>query len=318
MKKALKIVGYILAGLLLLAVLAAAFIHFRGMPKAEFIAPDLAIEADSAMLARGAALVSTVCAYCHRGPNGALEGKLMADAGPLGIFYAPNITRHPKSEASKYNDGELAYLLRTGIKKDGHISLPFMPRLASMSDYDLNSIIAFLRSDAPIVQASENRTPSQKYTLLTKFVGPMMMKTLPYPQKTITSPPLSDSVAYGRYLAISALECYGCHSASFETNDIANPEKSLGYMAGGNLVEDEDKKLIPSANLTPHPNLGIGSWTADQFAECVRNGRRPDGTMVSSAMPKLNAFSHEEIKTIWAYLQTLAPNAHDVRQAAAK
>lgn len=319
MKKVWKAAGYLLAGLVLLIALAAVFIHFRELPKAEFAAPDLVIHPDSAMLARGAALVHSTCVHCHSGPNGTMEGKLMADTGPLGVFYAPNITRHPNSKLAKYTkDGELAYLLRTGIKKDGFISLPFMPRFAKMSDDDLNSIIAFLRSDAPILQASDKLPPPQQYTLLAKAIAPMMMKTLPYPQKPIETPPLSDAVAHGRYLVTSVLECYTCHSASFETNDIANPEKSEGYMAGGNPLEDENKHIVHSANLTPHIAKGIGAWTADQFVDGVKYGRRPDGSMVSSAMPKFSAISDEEIKTIWAYLQTLPPNTHDVKQVAVK
>lgn len=315
MKKVFKVTAYVLGGFLLLIGLAALFFQFRGLPRAEVKAPDLNIQADSAMLARGAMLVHSTCTHCHRGPNGSLEGKFMADAGPLGVFYAPNITHHPSSALSKYSDGELAYLLRTGVKRDGYVSLPYMPRFAEMSDQDLHSIIAYLRSDAPVMEASDKPSTPQQYTLLTKAVGSMMMQTLPYPEKPVVAPPLSEQVAYGRYLVTNVLECYGCHSSSFETNNIAHPEKSEGFLGGGNPIEDEDRNIVLSANITPDPQHGIGSWNADQLVACVKTGRRPDGTMVSSAMPKFSAIPDEEIRAIWAYLQTVPPIAQKIQQA---
>jgi muramoyltetrapeptide carboxypeptidase LdcA involved in peptidoglycan recycling len=52
-------------------------------------------------------------------------------------------------------DGELEYLVRTGVKANGQYVPPWMPKQPRMADEDLHSIVAFLRSDDPMVAATE-------------------------------------------------------------------------------------------------------------------------------------------------------------------
>ena len=59
----------------------------------------------------------------------------------------------------------------------------------------------------------------------------------------------SDEMAWGRYLVV-ALDCYGCHSADFKTVNILQPEKTPGYLGGGNQLVDLRGKPIWSANIT--------------------------------------------------------------------
>ena len=199
------------------------------------------------------------------------------------------------------------YLLRTGIKRTGQFAAPFMPRFNHLSDEDVKSIIAYLHSDASRVQPVDVQQPAQQPTLLAKVVLNLGMKPLPYPEVTVTAPPKTDEVAYGKYLVTQAMMCYMCHSASFETNDELTPENSEGYLAGGTMVRNpQDRSVItPSANLTMHPELGLGQWTEEQFANAVRFGQTADGQGLTSAMPKFTLMTDEDISAIWAYLQTV-------------
>lgn len=304
MKKVLKITGYILGGLLAVILLFAAYIYFGPMPTYEVKAPDLKITADSALLAEGRRIVLNHCAHCHRGPDGKLSGDLWANDDMLGKLWSANITRHPEAGIGKYTDGELAYTLRTSIKRNGHAAGPFMT-FPLLSDQDLAAVIAFLRSDAPEVQPSERRQPPSELTFMGRMFFKMIVKPLEYPAKPIVAPAPADQVAYGRYLATGRWDCYRCHSASFETNNDLEPEKSVGYFGGGNPVSDKDGNTALSANITPDRETGIGAWTEAQFNEAVRFGKRPDGSGLSHLMPPMPALTDAEISALWAYLQTV-------------
>ncbi len=307
MKKALKIIGIVLGAVVLLIAAVALYFNIKGIPHYEVNAPDITVELDSARVARGEFIVNQTCAICHLGDDGNFSGRLMEKDPDFGTFYAQNITQHPEAGIGKYTDGELMYLFRTGIKRDGQYALPFMPRFNHMSDEDVKSVIAYLRSDARRVQPVDVKQPPQEPTLLAKILANLAFKPLPYPGKEIIAPAPTDKVAYGKYLLTGVLECYGCHSESFETVDVINPENSPGYLAGGNMLKHPqfETELVPSANITMHPEKGLGKWTEEQFAQAVRFGQGADGKGLSPAMPKYTLLTDEDISAIWAYLQTV-------------
>lgn len=306
MKKAFKIIGYILLGFVVLLLCGAAYIQFSPMPTYEVKAPDLKITPDSIRLAEGRRIVLTDCAHCHRGPDGKLSGDLWANDDMFGKLWSANLTQHPEAGIGRYSDAELAFTLRTGIKRNGCFAGPFM-HFPLLADEDLASIIAFLRSDAPEVQPSERRQPPAEMAFLGKMWMKLLVKPLSYSQKPVIAPPVTDKLAYGRYLVTGKWECYLCHSAGFESNDLFEPEKSKGYFGGGNPITDKENNPVLSANITPDRETGIGSWTEAQFSEAVRFGKRPDGKALSHMMPPFAALSDAEVSAIWAYLQTVPP-----------
>lgn len=311
MKKALKIFGYFILGFFALLLCAAAYIQLAPMPTYKVAPPQLNIVHDSAHIAEGRRIVLTECIECHRGPDGKPSGALWVDDPQLGKLYSANLTQHPEFGLKRYSDAELAYTLRTGIKRDGHFAGPFMlfPRL---SDEDLASVIAFLRSDAPEVQPSDRPKPPAEVKFLGKLWYKLLVEPLPYPEKPIVAPSPSDKVAYGRYLATGKWSCYLCHSANFESNDLLQPEKSPGFFAGGNPIKDLEGNHAPSANITPDRATGIGAWTEAQFSEALRFGKRPDGTPINGAMPAFAMLTDAEVSAIWAYLQTVPAVNHKV------
>lgn len=308
MKKALKILGIILGVTALLLASAAAYVQFAPMPVFEVKPPVVQLPADSASLAKGKNIVELVCAHCHMGADSRLSGRLFnRPTDPFGEIWSANITRHPTKGIGRYTDGELAYLMRTGVNRDGRM-VGYMMCHPNMSDHDLASIIAYLRSDADVTQPVDITHPKPAY--LTSFMGKAIMKLglykpLPYDGQPKTAPSPSDKVAYGRYLATEMYECAGCHSANFETLDPINPEQSPGYFGGGNPIVDEEFNPFPSANLTPSKDHGIGNWTEEQFVTAVRTGVRPDQRLLQHQMPRFARLSDEELSAIWAYLQTV-------------
>ncbi|MCB0561506.1 MAG: cytochrome c [Lewinellaceae bacterium] len=315
MKKTLKILGILMGAIVLIVLFGAATIQFSGIPSYETNPPSLTVEPDSALIAEGKRLATLVCNHCHQAPSGKLEGKFMSDIpAEFGKVWAPNITQFPQSRLAPYTDGELAFLLRTGIKRDGKYAPPWMPKFPHLSDEDLHSIIAYLRSDARELQPSEKVQPAPQPSFLVKLLCRIAFKPLPYPDKTIEAPPITDKVAYGRYLVTSKIDCYSCHSEDFKTMNIEEPEKSGGYLGGGNpmLSPEDGKTVVYSANLTMDKETGIGNWTEEEFIKAVRFGQRPDGKPLRQPMIPFSALSGEEVSAIWAYLKTAPPIRNEV------
>ena len=305
MKKFLKILLGILAVILLIVGGFVGWVSFTGIPSYDPPKiPEITITSDSTMIAHGQKLTVTMCAFCHLGDDGTLSGKKTED-GAFGVIYSKNITRHPEKGIGSWSDGELVYYLRTGLRADGHFSPPYMPPHNHIADEDLNAIIAFLKSDHPMTAASEASHPDQKHSFLAKFLGKVAFKPLPFPESTILVPDPSDQIAYGRYLTLSRYECYGCHSVSFEEVDLIDPEKSGGFLQGGNPFPDEQGNEILSINLTGDPEKGIGNWTEDEFIAAVKWGQGPDGQPVKQPMMPFTLIDSSELRAMLAYLKTV-------------
>lgn len=316
MKQVFRFLGYLLGGLFVIIIGAAAWINFTSLPTYESKSAPVVIPTDSASLAVGKKMVETLCVYCHLGEDGKLSGRPFTPPdSPMGEIWSRNITQHPEKGIAAYTDGELAYLIRTGVRRNGEWAGPFMVN-TKLSDKDLGAVIAYLRSDAPLVQPSESDPPKSKYGFLLKaLVKTGAMEPKFYDIQPVEAPPATEKIAYGKYLATARYFCFGCHSASFETNDDFAPEKSQGYFGGGNLIEDNKFNLVPSANLTMSKKHGLGTWTETQFATAVRTGARPDGRNLSPAMLRFGQLDDEEISAIWAYLQTVPVLENEVARA---
>jgi mono/diheme cytochrome c family protein len=306
MKRIFRIAGVVAAVLIGLAGGVAAFIQLSGIPRYVVDRVELHLEPTPERLARGKKLVTLLCVGCHiDSKTGRLAGHHLADVpAKFGIVYSSNITRHAKRGIGSWSDGEIAYLLRTGVARDGRYVPPWMIKLPHMADDDLNAIIAFLRSDDPLVAPADIAAPPSRPSFLTKVLCRVAFKKLPYPTRRIEAPPQSDTVAYGRYL-IAALDCYGCHSASWESMNIEHPERSAGYLGGGNALIDLGSRPIYSANLTPDEATGIGRWSEVDLGRALRQGFRPNRTPIRAPMAPMPSLSDEEVAALYAYLRSV-------------
>ena len=315
MKKFLKIAGVLIGIILLFIIGVMSWVNFSGPKQHPTGSIDVELPTDSLSLMQGKKLAEIICAACHRSDNGTFDGKMFSKAdSPLGELWTANITSHPTNGLGKYTNGELMYLLRTGIKKDGHYAGPFMP-FTTISDHDLASVIAYLRSGPPSMKVSDAVRTSKPSFLVKALYKLGAVKPLPHSDKPIVAPPKTDQLAYGRYLATAVFQCHDCHSASFETNDPFNPEESVGFFGGGNPCPDPDFNAVPSRNITPHPELGIGNWSEEDFFKAVKAGIRPDGSALSIAMPRFALLDSVEVSAIWGYLQTVPALGESVATA---
>lgn len=314
MKPVLKILG----GLLLLLVLVAggflAKVALTGIPSYPVEKVDLKVEVTPERVARGKLISNMMCNQCHLdSKTGRLTGQHMADLPPeFGKAFSKNITGDREVGIGAWTDGEIAYLLRTGINRQGKYTPPWMVKLPRIDDEEIASIIAFLRSGDSLVAADPTPDRESEPTFLVKFLTHVAFKPFDYPKVPIKAPDTSDKVAFGRYLALDAFHCFACHSGDLKKMNDREPEKSFRFMGGGNAMPGLDGVPIHTTNLTPDPATGLGKWTEEQFIKALREGVRPDGRPVRYPMVRYPEFTEGEAKAIWAYLKTVPPIVHEV------
>lgn len=305
MKRILKITAWTVGTIVFLVVCFAATVQLRGIPKATPSKVELTVEVTSERVAKGEKLASIVCNKCHTSEEEhKLSGKYLQEIPAIfGKIYSKNITNDPVKGIGKWTDGEIYAFLRTGVRADG-TRAALMPNYPLVADEDLYAIIAYLRSDREVVQASKREPPNCETTLFTKFLAQYIMLPSKLPSSPIPLPDTLDKVAHGKYLVDAMLDCFSCHSADFTKNNALEPEKSVGYLGGGNTLMDMDGKEIYSANLTMDKETGLGKWTEEQFITALKTGQTPNGPF-RYPMEPYTILDDTEMKAIWAYLKTV-------------
>ena len=304
------------AAVILLVAAFALYVQLDGLPRFRHVAPARHVDVTVERVERGKKLASLLCVHCHLdSATGKLTGQVMSDLPPeFGRIVSKNITQSRTKGIGAWSDADLAYLLRTGVGPDGTYVPPYMIKLPHASDEDLDSIIAYLHSDDPMLAPADVDPPGVTApSFLVKALAHTVMRPLPFPEKTIRAPETTDRAAYGRYLVYS-LDCYSCHSADFKSVNIMNPPLSEGFLAGGNALLTQDGKGILSANLTPDPETGIGRMSEAEFVRTLRYGIRPNGAPLSSPMSPMPELDDRDLSAIYAYLRTVPAIKHAVQR----
>jgi mono/diheme cytochrome c family protein len=80
-------------------------------------------------------------------------------------------------------------------------------------------------------------------------------------------------------------------------------------LAGGLPIVEPHLSVL-SPNITPDKETGIGKWTDAQIVAAIRNGKRPDGSLIGPPMPVKDFYqkmSDRDVKAIVAYLRGVKP-----------
>ncbi|MET0553852.1 MAG: c-type cytochrome [Vicinamibacteria bacterium] len=314
MKRILKWLGAVLGVLLVVVAVFAGYVATSPLPRYPVQKVAFTTEVTPERVARGKRHVELLCAACHfDSATGGLTGKRMVDLpAQFGVAYSKNITGDRERGIGAWTDAEIAYLLRTGLDREGRYTPPWMVKLPNASEEDIRDIVAFLRSDDPLVRAQPVDDRESQPSFLTKLLCRVAFRPFPYPEQEIVAPPPTEQVAFGRYLVTSRLQCFSCHSKDFATNDELQPERSAGYLGGGNAMPDLSGAIVHTSNLTPDPETGLGSWTPAQFRRALVDGIRPDNRPLRYPMVPYRVLEEAEVAAIFAYLRTVPPLRHAV------
>lgn len=314
MKKVLRVFLYLVLTVLVLLTCFVAYIQIDGIPKYETEKVDLKVEVTPDKVERGAKIAAVQCMVCHRGSDGKLSGRQLNELPGFGEIHSANITHHKTNGIGNWTDGDIYYLLRTGVKPDGQFIPPYMPKFPHMSEYDIESVIAYLRSDRPEVQASEiAKTPSSP-NFMAKFLSHVAFKKIPLNGSPIPEPDTTNPVEYGKYLVTGRYDCYPCHSADFKTLNMAEPEKTGGFCGGGNTMLTMNGNPIFTPNLTADEKTGLGNWTEDDFRNAMVNSKSKNGKPLRNPMLPYNGLTDLEIKAMWQYLRSLPKISNTVNR----
>ena len=146
-------------------------------------------------------------------------------------------------------------------------------------------------------------------------------------------------IARGEYL-VKTMGCHDCHTP--HKLGPKGPERDMSRALTGHpegLTMPPAPKLPPgpwvwtgagtmtafagpwgvsfTANLTPDPETGLGKWTEDMFISAMKTGRQQGkGRPILPPMPYfvVAELTDEDIKSLFAYLQSLPPVKNRVPQ----
>lgn len=110
-------------------------------------------------------------------------------------------------------------------------------------------------------------------------------------------------VERGRALVNGIVACGNCHTPQGPGGPLPGME-----LAGGTPFV-EPVFTAYGANITPDPETGIGRWSDEQLIRAIRDGVRPDGTLIGPPMPVefYKGISDSDVKAIIAYLRSVPP-----------
>lgn len=283
-------------------------------------APDILIGATPQRVERGRYVATHVaaCFACHStrdwtafaGPvvpdtEGRGGERFGRDLGFPGTFFATNIT---PAALGDWTDGEILRAITSGVSRDGRALFPVMPYLSyrNLLEEDAENIIAYIRT----LEQVPNIVPISR----PDFSMSLIVRTMPQsyePRQTL------EPGASGEYL-VTIAGCATCHTPT----DRGGPIRGMNY-AGGTEFPLARAGIVRSANITPDPDTGIGTWDADFFVRRFRQAASVDGRPIRVAAGEFNTYmpwtayagmTDDDLRAIYAYLRDLRPVKNSVNK----
>ncbi len=150
----------------------------------------------------------------------------------------------------------------------------------------------------------------------------------------------SDMVQRGKYLVDAVAACGYCHTpragADYNMNMYLaghpagqpSPRYNFRMIREGIFIVTAPQLSAFSgafgtsfaSNLTPDKETGLGEWTEEMFIQAMRIGRHQGVESNRKILPPMPVkhyaqMNDEDLKAIWAYLQTIKPVKNEVNPA---
>ena len=292
MNKALRNIGLVLGSLLGIVLVAGFVLYLVGNARLnrgyDFPPSGIALPTEAASLEAGKHRVEVLCQGCHGEDLGGIDNWF--NAGPLGTIDSANLTAGEGGVGQAFTVEDYVRAVRHGIGKDGKpIFMTAVYSTAYLSDEDLGSIIAYLKTVPPVDRQLEGEqfTPLAKLLLAAGLLDELPVEAVGH-EVHVTAPEKGPTPAYGEYL-VNTHDCRICHG----------PE-----LNGGPFPDPTITKISP--NLTPGGELGF--WEEEDFFTAIRTGMTPSGHQLDPEFmpwPSYSLFYDEELQAIWLYMQSL-------------
>jgi mono/diheme cytochrome c family protein len=317
-----KVLLYGLAVVGAVAVIGFGYLYFR--PPVMVPPSKIKVEITEGRLSRGEYLFDKAagCAECHSEREFTrFGGPVVPEMKGAGFIYptelgfpgrvvSPNITPDKETGIGNWTDGEIIRAIREGVTRDGRTLFPLMPypNFRKMSDEDVYSVVAYLRTLKPVKRVLP---PTH-----INFPVSMFIKSVPRPAGTVRPVDPQDRFKYGEYLFTMG-GCEECHTPAERGEPI--PGKRL---AGGRVFRTP-AGMVVSANISPDPDTGIGKYSEQdflnkfyQYKKYVVEGSPKVGPESFTVMPWLFfcQMKEEDLKAIFLYLKSQPPVYNSVEK----
>ncbi|HTH98224.1 MAG TPA: cytochrome c [Stellaceae bacterium] len=202
------------------------------------------------------------CVACHGGAKGDFAGGLGLKT-PFGTIYASNLTQDKDTGIGNWTSDQFYKAMHDGIAADGSHLYPAFPYpwFTKLTRGDVDDLYAYLKT----VPAVSNKVPEPD------LPGPLSIRATIagwnalYFKEGEFTPDKSKSAEWNRgaYIVEGPAHCSQCHTP---TNVAGGSDSSKAYQ-GGEL----DHWFAP--NLTGDKRVGLGSWSAKNIADYLKNGQ---------------------------------------------
>jgi mono/diheme cytochrome c family protein len=276
MRRALRWLRNALIGLFALvaiALLVAYVVSERELGRRFSAEPaDISASLDSASVAEGFHIAQTRgCTGCH-GAN--LQGQTFIDDPLMARVASPNLT----IAAAEYSDGQLAHIIRRGVRPDGQ-SLVIMPSgsFSQLTDRDVGSILAYLHS-VPGVEGQRR----------TRYFGPVARILF----------------ALGKFKP-APVEAREADALAPSYPQPGQPHWKGAYIARTTCTECHGLNLAGGSGKRPDLRIAAG-YTLEQFTHFMRTGKalgdRELPLMSDMARRRFSHFTDDELAELHGYL----------------
>jgi len=288
---------------------------------------DARVDRTPSRVARGEYLMNTMCVDCHSARDWqkytapVVPGTEFAGAGEQwnhenaelpGNIWAPNLT---PTHLGDWSDAEIIRAFTEGVSKDGSPLFPMMPysSFRLLPREDVESIVAYIRT----IPAKPLPSHATTYKRQIDFPLSLIVHLIPEKAAPVAVDP-TDKVAYGRFLT-QTRGCEECHSPQNDDHKIIEGKQFSGGVPFP--VPSSPGAHTRSANITPDPVGGIGSWSEETFITRFKLYEQPTAEALLLKNPKQNTLmpwtifaklSREDLSAIYTYLRTVKPVADKV------
>jgi len=209
-----------------------------------------------------------------------------------------NISTDDETGVGSWSDTSLRAAIVEGTGPKGRLA-PVMPSESyrALTPGDLEAVIAFLRSTAPV----KSSLPAQERS------GPVERRpAIPGAEAPLSDEALAEPLRRGLYVA-SLARCMSCHSS--EVEGAPDPKNHLGQ--GGRVFRTPGGVAVAS-NITNDVQNGIGAWSDDELKRAIAQGVGRDGkplapTMANLSRAHFSKMAEEDLDALVAWLRTIRP-----------
>lgn len=291
MKNVIKWIGIVLGSLIGLVLVVVVVLYLMGNARLHktygFPPSNITIPTDADSIAYGKHRAESLCEGCHGKDLSGINNWF--NAGPLGTIDSANLTSGEGGVGKTFTDEDFVRALRHGIDPNGKpLFMPAIPSTAQLSDQDLGSVIAYVKSVSPVDHKTNGQhfKPLAKILLAAGMLGKLPVEAVSH-EIHVTAPDRGVTAEYGAYL-MNTNDCHACHGPNLN---------------GGPFPDPTIKIITP--NLTPGGELG--AWNEEQFLNTIRTGVTPSGHQLSDHMPwkTYKLMTDDELKAIFKYLGSM-------------